>query len=494
MLYKQMETHPQDSQQHLDARKKVQEFSISLQKKIHQNRVQQAQGQAQAQAQSQGQPPQNQTAAQPQAQGEPAAPNQNIPQQNRPVQGGLKPPEHIMNHINTFPYALPPQISPGTPEATKWLQEAKNKYGKALLAMENSSNHLKMLDAMVKERTEKGNPLNENEMKDYQTKKEQYQKNHVDAKRYSEGFRRQQEQQNAAMAASGQQNGMASQPAPQRPTMNLNQQAPNTGIPSSDSVNAAIQAARNSSINAGKPPTTGQPGQQNEQAPSGQGMNAISSNGQPIKVEGGTGQPQINTAIATAPHMQASMSRAQNSPHSAVPQSATSTGPPRPLTQQAALSQAARTYSSSQTSATPNVMGSHSHPSVARETPNINAVKMPISKQLPPGAIGTPQPVSMAPSRPTMSGGPNGAGSGVMGQPALAKPPGFTLVGDGERVMDKKKLDELVRQVTGGGEGLDSGEALTPEVEDVSRDFYHIFKHLPIPGRPTSWLSQLVTS
>lgn len=35
-------------------------------------------------------------------------------------------------------------------------------------------------------------------------------------------------------------------------------------------------------------------------------------------------------------------------------------------------------------------------------------------------------------------------------------------------MLNKRKLDELVRQVTGGGEGLDNSEGLTPEVEDVS--------------------------
>lgn len=40
------------------------------------------------------------------------------------------------------------------------------------------------------------------------------------------------------------------------------------------------------------------------------------------------------------------------------------------------------------------------------------------------------------------------------------------MEGDGDRVLNKKKLDELVRQVTGGGEGLGGGEALTPEVEE----------------------------
>jgi transcription initiation factor TFIID subunit TAF12 len=54
-----------------------------------------------------------------------------------------------------------------------------------------------------------------------------------------------------------------------------------------------------------------------------------------------------------------------------------------------------------------------------------------------------------------------------MSQPVLQKTPGYNLEGDGDRVLSKKKLDELVRQVTGGGEGLGGGESLTPEVEEV---------------------------
>lgn len=53
-----------------------------------------------------------------------------------------------------------------------------------------------------------------------------------------------------------------------------------------------------------------------------------------------------------------------------------------------------------------------------------------------------------------------------MGQPALSKPM-FSLEGSEQGgVLSKKKLDELVRQVTGGGEGM-GGELLTPEVEEA---------------------------
>ena len=93
---------------------------------------------------------------------------------------------------------------------------------------------------------------------------------------------------------------------------------------------------------------------------------------------------------------------------------------------------------------------------------------MPIPKQLPERAAAPPGPVPMPQPRPTFSGGPSNAGSGVMSQPVLQKTPGYTMEGDGDRVLSKKKLDELVRQVTGGGEGLGGGENLTPEVEEVS--------------------------
>jgi transcription initiation factor TFIID subunit 12 len=87
---------------------------------------------------------------------------------------------------------------------------------------------------------------------------------------------------------------------------------------------------------------------------------------------------------------------------------------------------------------------------------------MPIPKNL---TIPLPTPVSMGPARPTLAGGPSGTNN-VMGQPALSRQPGYTLEGEGERVLSKKKLDELVRQVTGGGEGRE-GEGLSAEVEEV---------------------------
>jgi transcription initiation factor TFIID subunit 12 len=97
--------------------------------------------------------------------------------------------------------------------------------------------------------------------------------------------------------------------------------------------------------------------------------------------------------------------------------------------------------------------------------------KLPIPKVLPEKATAVPTPVAgnmggIGSGRPTFSGG-SGIGGGVMGQPALAKTPAFQLEGEGDRVLNKKKLDELVRQVCGGTAEGDEGNLLSPDVEEV---------------------------
>ena len=53
-----------------------------------------------------------------------------------------------------------------------------------------------------------------------------------------------------------------------------------------------------------------------------------------------------------------------------------------------------------------------------------------------------------------------------MGQPAFQKPPQYAVADEAGRVLNKNKLDELVRQVTGGSEGL-GGEGVSADVEEV---------------------------
>lgn len=113
----------------------------------------------------------------------------------------------------------------------------------------------------------------------------------------------------------------------------------------------------------------------------------------------------------------------------------------------------------------------HAHPTQPQQTLQS---RLPIPKQLPEKATQVPQPVSMGggvgAGRPTYSAG-GGVAGGVMGQPAVNKIPALQLEGEGERVLNKKKLDELVRQVSGGTAEGQEGNMLTPEVEEVRE--YH---------------------
>ena len=71
-----------------------------------------------------------------------------------------------------------------------------------------------------------------------------------------------------------------------------------------------------------------------------------------------------------------------------------------------------------------------------------------------------------------MSGPTNGA-MGQMGMPVIPRPPPFQLEGEGDRVLSKRKLDELVRQVVGGGgSGAAGEEVLSSEVEEVCSNFF----------------------
>jgi hypothetical protein len=176
-------------------------------------------------------------------------------------------------------------------------------------------------------------------------------------------------------------------------------------------------------------------------------------------------RPQINP-------MQANAHPQSNSPH---PQSATSAapgmnGPPVPLSHQAAVSAANRSYTDPTRTNTPlqaqhpgqqNNGGGNTFGS--REREQLNNPKMPIPRHL---NVTSPSGVHMGTSRPTMSGPTNGA-PGQMGMPVIPRPPPFQLEGEGDRVLSKRKLDELVRQVVGGGPAGEEGEVLTSEVEEV---------------------------
>ncbi|TAQ86755.1 hypothetical protein B7494_g4916 [Chlorociboria aeruginascens] len=465
-LWKTIEKNPPESQAHNDAKRKLYDFSRTLTNKLQQYRGQQQQ-------QASGSTEQN-----PQSQGDNNdGPSSHPVQQQQQASRVPQISQKVQDHINNFPFTLPMHFTDlDSAEAVKWLQNSKQRYLMELVAMENASVRLAQLNQVLKKRNEDGNPLSVQEETDFRGKKEEAHKAHAKSEVFVKAFRKQQDawkEQRAAAANGGQQQGnpaqqqggvnanvgIAGQGAP-RPQINSQQSPPNAAMQNTQTVNAAIEAARNQQMNGGRSMPQAQVQQMNtshQNMPQHQGGPA-----QNVKTEAGL-PAQINTAIT-----QIQPGRPNNSPQSAGPQSATSTAPPRPLSHQAALQQSALHYSSGQASGTPNVMGhAHTHPAAPpRETQNTITNKMPIPKHLPERATAAPTPATMAQARPTYSGGPNNAASSVLGQPVLPKAPGYSLEGEGERVLNKKKLDELVRQVTGGGEGLEGGEGLTAEVEE----------------------------
>ncbi len=517
MLYQNMAENPSDSQKHRDAYKKIHDFSLTLMGKMQSSRPMNNTANQAPRPQAQGQP-QQQGQQQPQQQSQggnapPSQPTQSSPGQPQQAPQRAVPNAQMRQHVETFPYVAPAGMTPGSKEAEAWIRNMRERYLKALMSMEQASVNIKRLDQIKAQRTADGKAFTPVEENEFKLKKDGLQRSHMEAKRFVETFRNQQAQQKQVNSgAAGQQGQQNQQPqntqqtqqpsnpiaVPARPTMNLQQPA-SQSMPTTESVQAAMQAARQNQMNGGRPnvpqqnvPATHNASTEQSQPPQAPqqpgGMNAGLQTGIPlqgfqpqIKQEPAQQPHPINTNLPQAPGVVQQLQRTNtmNSPQSATPQSGipqnaqngVPVGPPKPLSHQDAVAQAQRTYSSSQTANTPNVMAaSHSHPTpIQRDIPHLKTQPpMPIPKQLPAQSIGPPQPVQMPSSRPTYTGGPSGSGSGQMQQPVIPKAPGYVIEGDAERVLNKRKLDELVRQVTGGGESLNDADGLTPEVEDVS--------------------------
>ncbi|KAI9801679.1 MAG: Transcription initiation factor TFIID subunit 12 [Piccolia ochrophora] len=500
-LWDAIQNSSPDTPEHVNAKNKLIQVSNNIRETLKKYHLQQSQAQQAAHA---GQPgaarPQAQGPAGPQAQaaasrppgqgpaGQQAQPG--APQQPQPQSQQQPPlPPAILGHVQSFPFTLPPNIAQGSPESEKWLAEAKQRYGQALQRAEAAKQRLQALQAQVQQRQASGKPLSPQETQEIQTKKATLTRAHAESKKYIDSFRQQQadyktqaqSQQGksggAEAPAQASQNGNAANVTSRGPQKSpvaapSSAQVPSsaqTQAPKPQVTNPAVEAARNqaNSVNRGSmsPSAAGQPPAPSAvQVQTSQPQSAVS--GTPVPSQFPQQAPNALAGPgAGAQHFPRDPQHSQqqnNSPQTAQPQSATQAGPVRPLTHQAALSQAARAYSNGIPTSTPTSATYQNHPHPPPTTRDINTQKMPIPKQL---NLQTPKPVAMGPARPSFSGGSSQGANGMMGQPAYQQMPSYTLEGDGERVLSKKKLDELVRQVTGGGEGL-GGEGLTPEVEE----------------------------
>jgi hypothetical protein len=108
----------------------------------------------------------------------------------------------VMEHVNNFPYVTPPHLAQGSPEAAKWLQDAKNRYLNALVAMATAMKQEDAIEAVIQKRNHEGKPLSPEEEKDLKEKNDAVRKTHAEAKNFVDGFRQQQTQfRRATLAA-----------------------------------------------------------------------------------------------------------------------------------------------------------------------------------------------------------------------------------------------------------------------------------------------------
>ena len=419
-LWDMINNSAQGSEQHTKAYAKLSEISTTMMqdmKKFHALKRQQAQQQA-----AQGHP-QAQARMGLNAQGQ----GLNNPQNNGQIFAQLNPT--IQQRVNEQHFYYPPQMVEGTRAAEEWLREAKARYGQALSRSEVAKTKMREFQISVQNRHKAGNPLSASEEEIYKNKLEQCRKAIAEAASFMDKFREQQTQfQRQQPQQRFANQPMASQMADSNEaaaSANM-QSAGGAQGPPGHTIDSALSAARESAVatqNAGSPTVA--------QAPTVQSATPVTGQfPQPSPYNNQDGHNQLSGPAR--PHSQQGMPGAhQNQPYNAqAPPSATHAHPPG-FTQQK------------------------------------KEVLQPISKTL---SVTEPKPVPMPPSRPTLTGGPS-IGMGQMSQPAIPSMPGYVLESSEDgRLLSKKKLNDLVREVTGpGGE-----EQLTPEVEEVYAISYRV--------------------
>lgn len=413
---------------------------------------------------------QQQNGTRPVSQGQPAQQNVRIPTGTQP-QAPERFSENVMRSLQNQSFIVPPNVEAQGQEASQqWIRDAQHKYAQHLQRYEVSTNKLTELSQLASSRQAQGKLFSTEEATKLNNHKHQFQRQQQESKDYLTRFRSQQEsykQHRNQMGNPGlnlSQNPNSQIPNPQHSHGgDVGPQPPQPQLPSEHqgqphTVSSALDAARNQAGSTGRSAMS--PTNAAQQGPPPPSQGPTSQNGV-TQAQPQNSHPHLNINTGSGqPH------QIHNSPQVTNPQSAAPSQGPHPLSHRAAVDQATRSYTQPNHQQSTPQSSTHAHPQMGNRDPqNNNNVKMPIPKDL---KISQPQPVAMGPARPTLTGGPSNGAQGSMGQPAIQKHPGFVLEGDGERVLSKKKLQELVRQVTGGGGGEgEEEEGLTAEIEEV---------------------------
>ncbi|KAK2808238.1 hypothetical protein FQN50_004980 [Emmonsiellopsis sp. PD_5] len=503
-LWDTLNAHPQNSPEYQTAQHKLNGISQNLMKgmrlfQTNRQNLQIHQQQKQMQMQQQQQMNQSLTQAQNQAQqpqGAAAQPNT----AQRPAGGQAQTFTQLLPQIqakaNSLNILHPPKLE-GTP-AENWVNEARLRYGFALQKQEVGKLKLDGLRNAYNQRSSSGS-LSPEELQEFRNRQTSAQKLMNEGSDFLAKFKEQQEQlraQHQQLQQQQQQQGQhpqqSQQPSTQQqqqPQANLQnrpgqlpQQQPGQAVKPDIAMPDAPRPPTQISTSAPAPHTItsavaarNQAGQNMSPAPQQAGQTPSQTPTQTTLPQ--PPQPQQPQAVPQNAPMQpfipqTSQPESAGTPVSAAPSQPAQSqpqGPPRPLSHAAAMAQAAQSYSNNtnpnQQQMTQQPPNAHAHPQgtpgYANNRPENSSrtVHMAIPKNL---NVKPPEPVSMGPARPTLSGGPSHGAMGMMGQPAIQKHPGYVLEGEGQHVLSKKMLDVLVKQVTGGGEG----EGLTPDAEE----------------------------
>lgn len=462
-LWDLLNTRDPQTAEYQNAHMKLSQLSQNLMKgmRIFQQNRQQALQQQQAQAtvvQQTGQPVQRTQSNNP----------QNLSQ--------LLP--QIQAKVSSLNFYLPPNVT--QEQVQTWIPEARLRYGIALQKQEVGRARIADLRTQFSQRQAQGAMPND-EVQEFKNRQLAAEKLFREGSEFLNKFKEQQEsfkmqsQQNPQMNQTVQgTTAAAAQPAPtapavpqaQAPTANATSAIPGQPpTPAPHTINSAVNAARNQAGQTAMSPTTSQQGQAPSSASATPAPPNAQQPGQRPQPPSHQGTPGAQVTFTQTPNADGS------TPTSTGPQQVNNQaqGPPRPLSHQAAMQQAAQNYNSNQNQAPPQAINQatanqQAHPQGYLSNRSTDASARNINMAIPKTLnISTPEAVPMPAARPSLSGGPSHAAPGMMSQPAVQKHPGYVLEGEGQHVLSKKMLDILVRQVTGGGEG----EMLTPDAEEV---------------------------
>ena len=475
-LWETMDTSTAGSEPHSTAYKKLYEVTANIKAKMNKNR-QDAMTQAASGGQQKGVRPASSAQQGPLTDARLSA--QHLQGANQTQSHGPFS-EKVIQKVRELDIQAPPQViaNEGPERAKQWVKDTQNKCALQYKTLEEANIKLGELGQLITQRQNSDRPLTEQEMRTIQGQRNQFEQAQKASRENIGKFlgtqkllKERQAQNKSANPENinvDQAHLPIDQPVKQEPNQSMGglPQVPHEPLGQPHTVSSALDAARSQPNQGPQSAISPQNGGQPKRPP----INQLPiSHPPPTQMPNPNAHPPLNiNTNSRLPDQQ------QNAPHVVPPHSSimsSNAQEPIPHSIQDAV-EVARSYSQPNIQQTTPQSAPHGHPTADprnQRDPQNNHAKMPIPKEL---NLQATQPVSMGPSRPTLTNGP--VAMGPMGQPAIQRHPGYVLEGEGERVLSKKKLEELVRQVTGGtgGEG-EEGEGLTAEVEEVRSSSIH---------------------